>query len=138
MPSVPEQSDLRIVRATETDLAAIETLAREIWSRVYTKTGSEDIGYGVVPATGGGYVITGSTNAFDERGLDVLAMRIDEGGNVVWQRRFGGRGSDVGNAVVRRPEGGYLIVGTTSSTGAGQNDVLLLTIDEAGLKVAGP
>lgn len=35
MPSVPERSALRVVRAVATDLAAIETLAREIWCRVY-------------------------------------------------------------------------------------------------------
>lgn len=50
----------------------------------------------------------------------------------VWTKIFGGAGSDSGSAVQQTPDGGYLIVGTTSSFGAGGSDIYLIRTDAYG------
>jgi len=47
-------------------------------------------------------------------------------------RLFGGSGTEVGNAVRELPGGGYIVVGYTSSFGAGEEDVYLVRTDPAG------
>jgi hypothetical protein len=49
-----------------------------------------------------------------------------------FSRLFGGPGTEVGNAVRELPGGGYIVVGYTSSFGAGEEDVWLLRTDPAG------
>jgi hypothetical protein len=50
----------------------------------------------------------------------------------VWMKIFGGAGNDSGSAVQQTPDGGYLIVGTTSSFGAGGSDIYLIRTDAHG------
>jgi hypothetical protein len=45
---------------------------------------------------------------------------------------FGGPGTEVGNAVRELSDGGFIVVGYTSSRGAGEEDVFLLRTDAAG------
>ncbi len=45
---------------------------------------------------------------------------------------FGGPGTEVGNSVRELPGGGYIVVGYTSSFGAGEEDVYLVRTDRAG------
>ncbi len=48
------------------------------------------------------------------------------------QNTYGGSGDETINAIVPSPDGGYVLCGHTSSSGAGQADVLVLEIDAAG------
>jgi len=49
-----------------------------------------------------------------------------------WERTFGGADDDQGAAVALCPDGGYLVVGTTSSLGAGKSDIYLVKADTKG------
>ena len=49
--------------------------------------------------------------------------------------RYGGNGYDEGNDVKQTLDGGYIIVGSTSSIGQGNTDMYLLKIDSMGQKV---
>ncbi len=53
-------------------------------------------------------------------------------GPAVFTHLFGGPGTEVGNAVRELPGGGYIVVGYTSSFGAGSEDVYLIRTDPAG------
>lgn len=50
----------------------------------------------------------------------------------VWTNIFGGTGSDSGSTVRQTSDGGYLIVGTTSSFGAGDSDIYIIKTDAYG------
>ena len=49
-----------------------------------------------------------------------------------WDRTFGGADDDEGAAVARCSDGGYVVVGTTSSFGAGKSDIYLIKADAKG------
>ena len=61
---------------------------------------------------------------------DVYLVRVSPAGDVVWQKTFGGPGSDWGSAVCKAPDGGYVVVGHTTSYGAGSFDVWLVKVAE--------
>ena len=60
------------------------------WEKVYGDIYA-DIGYSVIEVSTGGYLITG-TSEMDPgtSGLDVLLVRTDTDGNLLWQSYVGG------------------------------------------------
>lgn len=58
-----------------------------------------------------------------------------QGPRAEWAKTFGGSGNDWGCAVRQTADGGYVIAGVTTSSGAGADDVYLLKTDAAGNRV---
>jgi hypothetical protein len=87
-------------------------------------------GNSVRPAADGGYIITGRTG-FGQNG-DVCLIKTGPSGGTEWTRQFGGDWLDVGCSAQATLDGGCIVVGTTSSFGAGGEDVWLLKTDAAG------
>ena len=82
----------------------------------------------------GGYLLIGSTNYShrNTRQEDVYLVKTDASGEIVWARAYGGDDFDRGNAVVQAGDGGFVILGETESSGAGDWDMLLLKVDADG------
>ena len=59
-------------------------------------------------------------------------MKIDQLGEVVWQRVFGGVEIDVGRAVQQSADDGYIVAGQTGAFGEGQSDIYVIKTDNAG------
>ena len=79
-----------------------------------------------------GYILVGWTNSFGTGGIDALVIKLDEQGNVAWQRTYGGPEEDRPMHVRQAPDGGYIVAGRTSSFGAGEADAWVLRLDESG------
>jgi len=93
---------------------------------------NSDRGYAVEQTPDGGYIVVGQTLSFGVGGLDVYVVRTDSFGNTVWAATLGGSGDDVGRCVCETGDGGYIVTGSTESTGAGSLDVYLAKIDSLG------
>ncbi|GAI69163.1 unnamed protein product, partial [marine sediment metagenome] len=50
-------------------------------------------------------------------------IKLDEDGNKIWDKTFGGTSEDWANSIIQIREGGYAVAGWTSSMGAGKTDV---------------
>ena len=81
----------------------------------------------------GGYIFAGTKNAngYDTDG-DCWLVKTDSYGNVLWEKIFGGQGSDTGTDLCKTSDGGYAIVGYTRTFGAGGLDVYLIKTDATG------
>ena len=77
----------------------------------------------VIETADGSFVVAGGTASlyFDgtktHGGTDALVMKLNEDGGIIWQKVFGGSGSDVAYSVVERNRegGGYIFAGFTTS-----------------------
>ncbi len=104
------------------------------WSQTYGGTGSESAS-SVVQTSDGGYAIAGTTyNITINQDVysDVYLVKTDASGNMLWNKIYGGTGSESASSVVQTSDGGYAIAGTTDSYGAGNNDFWLVKTDSAG------
>lgn len=52
--------------------------------------------------------------------------------DIAWQKRYGGTADDAGQSVQQTYDGGFIIAGSTSSFGAGANDIILIKTDPLG------
>jgi hypothetical protein len=80
----------------------------------------------------GGYLVLGYTTSFGAGSKDFYLLKIDEDGNEVWSKTFGGRSWDVGTALCEAEGGHYFVCGFTHSFGYGEEDIHLIKIDARG------
>lgn len=59
---------------------------------------------------------------------DMLVLRLNKAGAIMWSRNFGGPLNEEGRSVIQSSDGSIVIVGSTSSFGTGRNDVFLVKI----------
>ncbi|MBN1148889.1 MAG: hypothetical protein JXA78_16635 [Anaerolineales bacterium] len=82
----------------------------------------------VAQTADGGYIVAGLTWSFGAGGEDVLLLKYTGDGTLSWARTAGGSGNDEAASVAQTTDGGYAVVGSTSSFSAGYSDFLLLKV----------
>jgi CubicO group peptidase (beta-lactamase class C family) len=81
----------------------------------------------------GSYVQVATTSSSVGKGSgDILLTRNGVDNNELWYKLFGGKGYDKASSVLITKDGGFLIVGSTSSYGQGNYDVWVLKTDASG------
>ena len=97
-----------------------------------TTSASVDEGLAVA-ATADGYLLGGSltTNpTVGNGGKDILLVKLDPFGNVLWKKLLGGTGDEVVSSIRPTSDGGFLIFGTNTINGL--SSMMLLKTDENG------
>ncbi|KQC14549.1 MAG: hypothetical protein APR63_13955 [Desulfuromonas sp. SDB] len=100
--------------AGELDLWLIKTDENgdTIWTKTYG--GSEDdCGNSVQQVSDGGYIITGYTGSTGSGYNEVLLIKTNINGDIIWSKTFGGLDGAIGNCIQQTNDGGYIIVGST-------------------------
>jgi len=87
---------------------------------------------GLCLTSDGGYVVTGSTGSYGDENGDAWVVKLDGDGHVAWQKTYGGAGEEYALDAKQTPDGGYIVVGWTTSFGAGQADFWVLKLDAQG------
>ena len=97
-------------------LIRLDALGREIWQRTYG--GGPEVGYALLQAPDGGYVIAGDTESLNSGLNSFCLIRVDNQGRPVWQRMYGDNRDSSAWSLLQTGDGGYLIAGETEVTGA--------------------
>jgi hypothetical protein len=121
--------------STDWDAVAVRFAAdgRVLWSRRYGGAGN-DAFWDVTETAAGNLAIAGFSSTGGSGSNDALFTLLDRDGNVVVERRFGGKASDLALGIAAAPDGGFLLVGQTESEGAGERDVFLVRTDSTGVE----
>jgi len=87
----------------------------------------------IIQTSDSNYVLLGSTKNFGAGAQDMFLMKTNILGDSLWVRTYGmSSGDEEGATVQQTADGGFIITGTTWSTGAGSLDFMLIKTDANG------
>ncbi len=98
----------------------------------FGRTGLERVFYAAITADKSKLYFVGYTSSVGGGDRDMLALCTDINGNYLWSKAFGGTGFEEARSVILTNDGnGIVLVGRTSSFGAGQNDIYVVKMENA-------
>ncbi len=80
---------------------------------------NDEWAYHISQTTDGGYIVAGETSSNDSDvsgnhgNYDMWVVKLDDSGNIQWQKCFGGSGSEGAKFVQQTADGGYIVAGYT-------------------------
>jgi len=100
--------------------------------RTFGGTGT-DVPTSITKTADGGYLLVGWSNSPGSAGSnDMLVIKTDVNFNLTWSRMIGGTGDDRAQQAEQTSDGGYIIVGQTSSYGFGNSDMFVVKLNSSG------
>ena len=108
-------------------LIKTDSTGRELFNTTFGTEGST-LCYGIAQLSDGGFVVTGHTNTTSTRNNDILAVRTDPAGAVIWEVTFDGAGEDYGSSVFALDDG-FVFGGGTASFNSTSNKLMLIRTD---------
>ncbi len=110
------------------------------WQKNYGGS-MDDRGERIIATSDGGFVIIGAkqfeSGVVDPgqtlpTGFQIYLMKIDGSGAMLWDKTYGGTEFESGRQVLIAPDGGYVMIGVTTSSGAGRDDMFLIKTNPSG------
>ncbi|MBL7856178.1 MAG: hypothetical protein JNM57_00700 [Cyclobacteriaceae bacterium] len=98
-----------------------------------TESFSEDIGSALIATQDGGYLLAGSMETTPNRGnggQDIVLIKVDALGDIVWNKTMGGIGNETVNTVRETSEGDLVLCGTNNL--GGLSSAFLIKLDRNG------
>jgi hypothetical protein len=114
-----------------------------VWQKSLGGSG-DDYAYSIQQISGDGFIVAGSSpsNDGDVSGnhghSDYWIVKLDEGGNLLWQKSFGGSDYEEANSVQQTFDGGFIVAGYSYSSDGdvsinhGLTDYWIVKLDPAG------
>jgi hypothetical protein len=114
----------------EADLWLIKTntIGYEEWNKTFGGTGN-DRGRSVLQDTDSGYIICGYTYSFGAGESDLWFIKTDTNGIEQSNKTFGGTYWEYGECVQKTKDKGFILAGSTTSYGNGEEDYWLIKIE---------
>lgn len=102
-----------------------------LWSKVYDADFEEQAN-DIIELEDGNFLIVGNSNKLGTQS-NVHLLKISETGEELWSKNYGNDSfQERGEGIVPAVDGGYVIVGTTRETANGEEDILIIKVNEAG------
>lgn len=103
------------------------------WSSQYGDVGHGNYAADVAINNDGGYTVVGSAYNSISSSRDATIVKYDSNNNTMWDLAVSGPNIETASSVVQTSDGGYMMVGTTNSSGAGGDDAFIAKISSGGL-----
>lgn len=101
------------------------------WQKAYGGNGP-DMALSFQQTNDGGYVVAGYVSPGTLAERDFCVLKLDSIGDIEWQRAYGGSDEDWSTSIHTTNDGGYVVVGITTSFGAGDYDYWILKLSASG------
>ena len=100
----------------DADIFIVKTnsLGEKIWEKTYGGDG-HDWAKEIIAAPNGGYFVCGSTQSEGAGSFDFFLLKIDENGNQLWFKTYGGTDFDYGESLGLNKEQNLYILGSSAS-----------------------
>ncbi|MBK9413386.1 MAG: T9SS type A sorting domain-containing protein [Bacteroidetes bacterium] len=116
-----------------------------LWSKLIGGTDTDE-GSSIIATSDGGVAVCGFSASVDgdftghigSFNYDIVIIRMDSLGNILWIKNYGGTSEDRSYSFVETAEGGFMVAGTTSSTDSmvsvhnGLSDIWVFKTDFSG------
>jgi regulation of enolase protein 1 (concanavalin A-like superfamily) len=109
-------------------LVKIDASGEVLWSQTYGGT-SHERAHALLQTPDGGFALAGKTESWGNGFADMLLVKTDPNGVLLWDKTYGGTGFEYAHALIQTPDGGFALAGTTTSYGAGSYDMWLVKTD---------
>jgi len=113
-------------------LIKVDDNGNPTWSKTYGGA-STDKSYSVHQTIDGGLIVSGATASFGSGSYDLFLIKTDAIGDTLWTKTFGGVSGEQTSIAQQTSDGGYFVLGSTSSFGAGGADVYAIKTDSSGI-----
>jgi Secretion system C-terminal sorting domain len=91
-----------------------------IWSKTIGTDSAIELDNSSILTSDNNILIVGSKTSLTNSNTDMLLIKMDQDGNVIWEKTYGGEeGADDGEYVLETGDKGFLITGETGSYGIG-------------------
>ena len=131
-------------------IVKIDDQHNKLWDKTFGGNKYDDLN-SVVPSPDGGYLlggfsssdISGDKNSPVKGSADYWIVKIDNQGNKLWDKTFGGDSQDLLYSMITTSDGGYLLAGSSqsnisgdkSAASKGSDDYWVVKIDSQGNKI---
>jgi hypothetical protein len=104
----------------------INSTGTPVWNKLIGGT-VEQVANAIQPTQDGGYIVAGKSSSSasgnitgTSNGLnDYLIVKLDAAGNISWNSLLGGTAEESATSVQQTPDGGFIVVGNSSSSASG-------------------
>ncbi len=112
-------------------LIKTDSMANIQWLKTFGSS-SWDFGNSVIQSKDSCFVVAGKTYGFGAKDADAYIIKVNEIGDTLWTRVFGGDSTDYASSIVNTYDDTYLIGANTKSKGAGDFDGWILNLNTNG------
>ena len=111
-------------------LSKVDQDGKEIWRKAFGQQNHE-VAYDIIEIETGGYLIVGYRDFYSDNGKDILIIRTDFEGNMVWEKTLGSSETydEIAYSISKSSNYGYIICASTNSVNNDWYDPQLINID---------
>ncbi len=124
-----DNNDINRIRISENLIRKEET--KENWERFFGGH-KRDTSFSIAAYPNGDTISAGYTRSGTGADADILWLRLDKNGNLLWQKTWGGQKRDMATSVATMPDGGFVTAALSQQDKHAEGDALIMRHDKNG------
>jgi hypothetical protein len=117
--NVQQTSDGNYIIVSGRFINKIDTSGNLIWCKMITAVNINDYDDYTVKfvqqTNDGGFILCGSVFPYASNNIDLLLLKTNSTGDILWSRKIGGYGWELGYSVKQLPDGSLIVLGSSTS-----------------------